>query len=142
MCVTRADVLGGRLQRCQAAQWLQVFPPWRAQLRLPEAEAVYAPRLAAAAPLYRTLIATHHCDGMTWQDAWASYCEVCDGRAPRAQLEQLIGMSLQSLALGTPQVRSCPELAHAVAALRFMLSRPCVQLTLQANCGHVWLRLW
>lgn len=65
---------------------------------------MYAPRLAAAASLYRTLVATHAGDGMTWQDAWASYCEVCDGRAPRAQLEQLVGMSLESLALDTPQV--------------------------------------
>lgn len=83
---------------------LQAFPPLRKLLRSPEAEAVYAPRLAAASPLYRILLDAHRQDGMTWQDAWASFCSICDGNAPMEQLQQLVGLSLETIALGTPQV--------------------------------------
>lgn len=84
---------------------MQAFPHLRELLRSAEAESVYAPRLAAAAPLYRRLLARYRGDGLTWQDAWASYGAVCDGSAPLEQLELLLRMSLEALTLGCPQVR-------------------------------------
>jgi hypothetical protein len=100
-----------------------VHPPWQKLLRTPQAEAVYAPRLAAAAPLYRKLLAQRQQeDGMAWLDAFASYQAVCAGRVPLEQLQQLVGMSLESLALGTPQAR--PPSEHCVPRSR----RPYVKM--------------
>lgn len=97
---------------------MQVCPSWQRLLRQPEAEAVYAPRMRAAAPLYRALLEAHAADGMTWADAWASYCSVCDGSAPLDQLQRLVAMSLESLTMRVPEVRPAASSCQIFAPLQ------------------------
>jgi hypothetical protein len=104
LCRTWSLLLLNAVQK--RAFCVQVCPAWHKLLRQPQAESVYRPRMQAAAPLYRALLDMHRQDGMTWQDAWGSYCSVCDGSAPLEQLHRLMGMSLESLTMRTPSVCS------------------------------------
>lgn len=89
----------------------QLCPEWAKLLRLPGAEAVYKPRLAAVAAAYTQLLQQHKHAGMTWQDAYHSYCRVCELAAPLSELQELIAQSLGLLTLQTPTV--CVPLMRA-----------------------------